>query len=334
EDSQYRYGFEVTSQRIMREWLYRLGNAREALLFQREQDEIKVRPQNFREGRGLQKFTRPNALFLSVAAQFNGEIASRILAWFRTVNVNTGVTDQGDMLNAFAHYVEGPHREAIERLIQRLDVGIDGLHLERTPASIPTDAPEPIAEGLRAFFAAIRGAGEEPENITIKTLHNQYDGEESHVGTITFDLEQHESAGTQRLFVLAHPILHALQEGTLIVIDEFDARIHSNLAVELIELFNDPETNPRHAQLIFTTHNTNLLSANLFRRDQVWFVEKSRQGASDLYSLLEYRNDGKIIRNDASFEKDYILGRYGAIPYIGDLQRLLGALNEQTATTN
>jgi AAA15 family ATPase/GTPase len=95
--------------------------------------------------------------------------------------------------------------------------------------------------------------------------------------------------------------------------------------IELIRLFHSPETNPHHAQIIFTTHNTNLLNAKLFRRDQVWFVEKSRQGASDLYSLVEYRQDGKIVRNDASFEKDYVAGRYGAVPFIGDLGALLGA---------
>ena len=89
---------------------------------------------------------------------------------------------------------------------------------------------------------------------------------------------------------------------------------------KLVELFHDPNTNPNHAQLIIATHDTNLLSRELFRRDQIWFVEKSRRGESALYSLASFR-----VRNDASFEADYFRGRYGAVPFLGGLQRVLAA---------
>lgn len=172
--------------------------------------------------------------------------------------------------------------------------------------------------------------GQPVERLRVKTHHNRYSGTGQLIDKVPFDLEEQESAGTKRLFALAYPIIRTLHEGLVLVIDEIDARIHPNLVIELIRLFNDPVTNPRHAQLIFTTHNTNLLNTKLFRRDQIWFVEKSRQGVSAVYSLVEYRVDGKIIRNDASFEKDYIAGRYGAIPFIGDLVTLLGVEREQT----
>jgi hypothetical protein len=104
----------------------------------------------------------------------------------------------------------------------------------------------------------------------------------------------------------------------VLVIDEFDARLHPLISRAIVELFNSNDTNPNNSQFIFMTHDTNLLSNKIFRRDQIWFTEKNRQGATDLYSLAEYD-----IRNDASFESDYIKGKYGAIPYIMNLNHLI-----------
>lgn len=331
---QHRYGFEATSERVVSEWLYKLGSLREQTLFERDNDTIKVNTRNFREGRGLEVRTRPNALFLSVVAQFNGAVSIEILKWFGKLSINTGVSDKGDMIAALYHFEESPHRKIIEQLIKRLDVGIDGLDFERIPATIPRNLPNEVAQQLKKVIDALSKDGSPVENPRIKTHHTVFDADGQSTDRIVFDLEEHESAGTQRLFVLAHPLVRALNEGAILVIDELDARIHPNLVLDIIRLFNSKETNPRHAQLIFTTHNTNLLSAQLFRRDQIWFVEKSRLGASELYSLVEYRVDGKIVRNDASFEKDYIAGRYGAIPFLSDLSSLLGADVEQTTISS
>lgn len=101
------------------------------------------------------------------------------------------------------------------------------------------------------------------------------------------------------------------------VIDEMEARLHPLMTCAILKLFCSLETNPNRAQLIFTTHDTNLLSNKLFRRDQIWFIEKDQQSSSHLYSLAEIK-----VRNDASFESDYIEGRYGAIPYLGDIQQI------------
>ncbi|NOK59445.1 MAG: ATP-binding protein [Chloroflexi bacterium AL-W] len=321
---QYRYGFEVTVERVIAEWLYRLGSLREQTLFEREQDSIKANTRHFREGRGLEMMTRPNALFLSVVAQFNGTISTDILKWFQGLSVNTGINDHSDMMLALHHFEESPHREGMEELIRRLDVGIDRINVERTPAMMPSHLPDEVAQQFKQMLDALAEDGSTAESISVKTLHTVFDAKGKPADTVVFDLEEQESAGTKRLFALAYPIMQALSKGTVIVTDELDVRVHPNLALELVRLFNSQETNPHHAQLVFTTHNTNLLSAQLFRRDQIWFVEKSRQGASDLYSLVEYRIDGKVVRNDASFEKDYIAGRYGAIPFTGDLSSLLG----------
>lgn len=330
-DIQYRYGFTVNAERIVTEWLYRLGAAREVALFSRERAAIKVNTRAFREGKGLESRTRPNALFLSVVAQFNGPVATSLLRWLGLLGINIGVTDQGDMLEALHFFEHSPYRSAIEELIRRLDIGISQLQFQRGPAQLPPFLPQEAAEQFRVMLDTFTDRGIPLENINIHTYHQRYDAQGQPIDEIAFDLEHQESAGTRRLFALAYPIIRALQEGLVLVVDEIDARIHPNLVIELIRLFNNPATNPRYAQLIFTTHNTNLLSTKLFRRDQVWFVEKSRQGASDLYSLVEYRVDGKVVRNDASFEKDYVAGRYGAVPFIGDLGALLGAEHGQEA---
>jgi AAA15 family ATPase/GTPase len=117
---------------------------------------------------------------------------------------------------------------------------------------------------------------------------------------------------------MAGLLLDTLKYSKVLIIDEFDARLHPLISLAIVNLFNSCETNPNNAQLIFMIHDTNLLSNKLFRRDQIWFTEKNRYGATDLYSLVEYK-----VRNDASFESDYIKGRYGAIPYIGNLSDLI-----------
>ena len=133
-----------------------------------------------------------------------------------------------------------------------------------------------------------------------------------------FDLDEHESEGTKKLFSLSGPLVDTLRRGDVLIIDEFDARLHPLMTKEIVRLFNDPLRNPKHAQLVFATQDTSLLDNQLLRRDQIWFVEKDRQGASYLYSLAEFK-----VRNDATYEKDYIHGRYGAIPYLGGMRHVL-----------
>ena len=117
------------------------------------------------------------------------------------------------------------------------------------------------------------------------------------------------------------------------VVDEFGASIHTKLALELLRLFQS-KLNNGDAQLVVTTHDTNLLRKDLLRRDQIWFAEKNEQGVSDIYSLVEYNiNQATSVRNDASFSKDYLLGKYGAIPYFGNIEKFVaeysGEENEQ-----
>lgn len=126
-----------------------------------------------------------------------------------------------------------------------------------------------------------------------------------------------ESAGTQKLLAILGPIFDSLSEGKTIFIDELDSRLHPNIVSHLIKLFNSKENNPKNAQLIFNTHNSNLLNENIFRRDQIWFCQKNRYGEASLFSLTEIK-----VRKEENFEEKYLEGRYGGVPFIEDITNL------------
>lgn len=149
---------------------------------------------------------------------------------------------------------------------------------------------------------------------SVDALHNVYDKNKNVVGKVSLDLETEESSGTNQFFALSGPIIDVLEKGWVLAVDELDSKLHPNLVTRIVELFNDQNVNNNNAQLIFNTHDTNLLSTDLFRRDQIWFTEKDRYGAAKLYSLSDFK-----ARNDEQFERNYLKGRYGAVPVVHDL---------------
>lgn len=314
----YRYGFEVTKERVQSEWLYFVPSIREARLFERDGDDITV-GSYFKEGRDLEQHTRPNALFLSIVAQFNGPQAQKLVNWFRRLGIISGVNDIGMMPFTLMQLMEGDHSQAIRQLICRLDLGIGDLQVERASVSNKPNLPDDMPDEIRQAFLTIMNASDS-EGFSIHTLHTQYDEEGNPVGQELFELDEHESEGTQKLFAMSGPLLDTLQEGDVLVVDELDARLHPLLTREIISLFNDKVSNPNGAQLIFNTQDTNLLDNSLFRRDQIWFVEKDQQGASHLYSLAEFK-----VRNDKDYERGYIQGRYGAVPYLSHIQTIVSS---------
>jgi uncharacterized protein len=293
--TRYRYGFEVDRQSVKSEWLYQTLRTKESQLFERENSKIKVFSK-FSEGRSLENKTRKNALFLSVVAQFNGDIATDVVDWFNELNIFNNLDDDDYDNATIDALIEGHRTQDLIGLVTSLDLGIKDIQMIKTPM--------PEFPGVISY--------------EVKTAHWKYDGE-NRVDTEYFELDENESAGTQKLFNISGLLINILQSGEILIVDELDARLHPLISCAIVKLFNSSITNPRNAQLIFTTHDTNLLSANMFRKDQIWFTEKDRYGATDLYSLVEYE-----IPDDAPFEQDYIAGKYGAIPFIGDLNRVLG----------
>ncbi|NES24806.1 MAG: ATP-binding protein [Symploca sp. SIO3E6] len=289
---QYRYGFEANTDRVVSEWLFYVPQSRETKLFERRDNDIRASKKY--QAEGIEKRTRQNALFLSVSAQFNVEIAKEVLELLsRMIGIISGLNDRGYEEITVDCLMEDEHTDEIIKLIKKLDLGIDDIKVEVTE---------------------ING----DEIVLIQTIHKKINSKGSYISTELFDLDEQESEGTQKIFALAGPLVDTLKYGKVLIVDEFEARLHPLISRTIVELFNSKETNPNNAQLIFMTHETNLLSNKLFRRDQIWFTEKDRFGSTDLYSLAEYK-----IRNDASFGSDYIKGRYGAIPYLGDLSQII-----------
>jgi len=314
----YRYGFEADRDKIVSEWLYYVPRKQEKMLFERKLNKIKTARNYEAEVIIQQKLTRQNTLFLSVSAQFNVRIAQKALQWLLSnLNIIFSVSAFHDY-GGFIHTVElmknsknsivMQHcKSQIIELVKKLDIGVHGVEVDNE--KITSESLLNIPEDLKKFLSGI------DEIPIVNTTHKKFDHDGNYKSTEQFKLDEHESEGTKKIFALAGVLVTVFDYGKVLIIDEFDARLHPLISRAIVGLFNSKETNPRNAQLIFMTHDTNLLSPKIFRRDQIWFTEKNRYGATDLYSLAEYQ-----IPDDAPFENDYIQGRYGAIPYIGNFK--------------
>ncbi len=312
--TRYRYGFEADSKAVRKEWLLRATKTKETILFLREDDGIDVR-KGFEEGGGLETKTRDNALFLSVVAQFNGMISAELLRWFADFQVIHGLSDYAWEPYAARCLQDVDKRAQLIQLIQNADVGITDLVVTEVPFDIDDEMikflPSDVVKKLR---------NQTP--LKISAVHQKY-REGVTVDLIPFDFNATESAGTQKFLCMAAPLLDCLNNGYVVAIDELDAKLHPLLTKAIVSLFNSAERNPQGAQLIFVTHDTNLLQYGKLRRDQIWFTEKDRFAATALYSLAEFKfPDGTKVRNDAALEANYIRGRYGAIPYLGNFEKL------------
>jgi len=327
DEHRYRYGFEVTSRQVVSEWLYYVPTLREAKLFERKNGEFQLSPKFKKEGRNLLGQTRDDALFLSVVAQFNGPTALGISSWFRNFTILLGLDDVPAKQITLKMLKHQSMRANIVKLIHRFDLAIDDISTKKLP---PFYSMEGDTDGLpdefRGLLNEFKKVGTELEknydldftSTGIMTSHKIFDGQGKENGTELFDLETNESDGTRMLVALAGPLLLALVSGHTLLIDELDSRLHPALTRAIIGWFNNKTSNKRNAQLIFTTHDTNLLSKEIFRRDQIWFVEKKSHGESGLFSLVEYK-----VRNDADFQKGYIEGKYGAVPFVGDIANIM-----------
>jgi AAA15 family ATPase/GTPase len=310
----FRYGFEVTRQKVVSEWLYYRPKTKEIELFYRDfQNFSSIHKTNFKRGDSLIKdgMIRENALLLSVAAQFNDEIAGKVINWFNKFRGISGIEERSYMGFTIGRTEDSVHRKRILSLLNAADLGIQDvfiktLDVNRLPEEMPRDIKDFILKKVRedkdAKFMS-----------DIITVHKIYNKNYKYVGNAEFSMDNDESSGTQQYFYLTGPILDTLEEGSILIIDEMGAKIHPNLVCKLISLFNSKEINAKNAQLIFNTHDTNLLKSGLFRRDQIWFTQKDRYGATSLYPLTDFE-----VRKDENFEDNYVEGRYGAIPYLGN----------------
>ncbi|MBP7459928.1 MAG: ATP-binding protein [Candidatus Delongbacteria bacterium] len=311
----YRYGFELDEAKIHSEWLFRSMAKREAKMFVRENDSIDL-GNLFKEGKGLIDKTRSNVLFLSVTTQFNGEISGNIMDWFSSFNTISGLNDQEYGKFTRKKILDNDYKNKILNFLTIADLDIHDVDLVKERISkdeIPPDLKKIVD---RTAFNTGEYAGVEVEQLF--SIHNRFDKSKNIADRIRWDFNIFESEGTKKTLSLSGPFIDTLENGRILIIDELEARLHPLITRNLIRMFHSSVTNPHHAQLIFVTHDTSLLSNKMFRRDQIWFVEKNKIGASRLFSLVDYRWHKGKVRKDASYEKDYILGKYGAIPFIAE----------------
>lgn len=307
EKVKYRYGFQVNDKRVYREWLYFSPKGQEAKLFEREEQVISLGG-SFKEGKGLEEKVRENAAFLSVVAQFNGPVSLKILDWFRGFNIISGLNDVEYGAFARKKLADPKFKPSIMEFLKVADLGIEDAKL--IEEIIPFDKlPKEMPDHVRQVFKDSK----EILKSNINVAHKKFDKNNKFISFEEFELDASESEGTKKLFYISAPIIDTLNSGKILVIDEMDSRLHPALMKFIVKLFNSPKINKNKAQLIFASHDIGSLTRAMFRRDQIWFAEKDEYGATSLFSLLDYK-----VRKDASFDKDYLLGKYGAVPILTD----------------
>lgn len=304
----YQYGVTLTRQRVVSEWLIAYPKGSPQTWFERDansEDGWKFGP-NFKGQRKLwQEATRDNALFLSTAVQLKSEQLMPVFEWFRNrlriINPYARISPKFSILEC--------ERDAAVRLqivdfLKSADLGIDGVKIHRRKfdaSMLPKAMPEP--EKQRALKNM-----ENQEFMDVHLVHATPGGAEVVLAI------RDESGGTQKLFDLSGPLLDVMRNGWVLVIDELDTSFHPVLMRRLVQMFHDPAINQHEAQLIFSTHDTSILDREVFRRDQVWFVEKDRALQTRLYPLTDFSP-----RKDENIGRGYLQGRYGALPFIGEL---------------
>ncbi len=314
ENVPYRYGMQLKDGKICDEWLFGTPGKKEVYFFIREGLSVKVNENQFKEALKILPDNEDetpiygeSALFLTVAAASKRPLAEKIV---RKLTKQTSI-----LFNITQSYVTQDLLKSLKNdqfkilLIKFLrSIGIEINNIERKEIDLK-QLPKEVQELLNF-------TKEEPATIEITRKMTSVDGEEDSFAT--FDLGVDEAEGTKKMIALSPYIFSSLLLGQTIIIDEFDARLHPRLSRKIIELFNSNKNNKKKSQLIVISHDTNLMDAQLFRRDQIGFVEQDEFGASQLYSLVEYKG----IRNNASFEKDYLKGKYGAVPFLNAVDNL------------
>jgi len=311
----YRYGFEATKEVILEEWLFEKDlkpKSKEKELFFRDSEGISYHNTLFKVGKVIkeQNLAKENVLILTLAYQLNDETAKSIILWFVNFNVLKGLRDE--------HYQDFSTTQIKDQTDIASDMESLIFFADTNIRKLSTKTIDGISE--------------------VTTTHTLFDEKDNPCGIKDFLMNVHESEGTKKLFNLSGPILNSLKFRKVLVIDEMDSKLHPNLMEKLVLMFQDKSINTKGAQLIFSTHNTNLLNSNLLnskllRRDQVWITEKNQFGATQLYSIADYKTDKGKARNTEALEQNYIEGKYGGVPFLGEFENFLEQHKYEQATT-
>lgn len=299
----HQYGFRLTSEKVVDEWLLVYRASKPQQWFSRHYDE-KTQSSVYEFSTHLtgprklwQETTRPNALFLSTAAQLNSELLGPIFRWLveQPVYFGAGLSPHPDSTTELLQTELG--KRAVRDFLTSADISISDVVSVSRPG---------FHQQIMFGPEGTKSSREERELLMPQFVHK------TEHGSASFELHE-ESQGTQRLYALAAPVLDVLKHGRLLIVDELDSSLHPLLVRRLVQMFHSTEFNPHGAQLLFTTHDTSLLDRTVFRRDQIWFTEKDRDQATRLYPLSDFSP-----RETEAWEKGYLIGRYGAVPFFDE----------------
>ncbi|UCM87545.1 AAA family ATPase [Streptomyces marincola] len=328
----YSYGFESDASGVRAEWLFSYPEGRRRKLFEREARE----PESITFGRTLggenstmRKLVRPNALYLSVAANSNHPTLTPL--WRHLVrNVEFVLLDEADKSARVERVKQWLTNEAAlataVSILSFADLGIEGVAIEEK--ELDQDFEKRFVSAMEALSGEPRppeywARVMEAQKKVLTFAHTS--GAEG--ATKRLDIDR-ESSGTVSWLALAMPAVRAMRAGGVFVVDEIDASLHPRLTAALIQLFKDEQVNVAGAQLIFTSHDTTLLGGlvgDVLAHEETWFVEKNASGVSEVYSLAEFP-----VRADHNVERRYLGGRYGAVPVLS-YERLRDALTHRAS---
>ena len=293
----YKYGFELAEDNIISEWLYEKRVNKFYSIFERENNNVTMKTNKIV---GLSNIDG-KTLFLNIYSKIDkdNEDFANVYYWF----INSNYLDLGnpdfegiiDKRVSFKILTDKNYKKELLNFIKTFDEGIEDIN------TIP-DSVEAVKNNNGI--------------VDIKVTHKGENGEEK---ALPFYLE---SNGTRKMFYLFDFFMDALKNGMVLFVDELDAKLHPLLTRYIINLFHNSETNKGNGQLIYSTHDTVNLNKDTFRRDEIWFAEKDKDGISTIYSLADYKINDVKVRNDATYNKDYLSGRYGAIPVLEDFEVL------------
>ncbi|RYE38603.1 MAG: ATP-binding protein, partial [Sphingobacteriales bacterium] len=303
EEKLFRYGFQVLKEVIHYEWLYENTGEQQQEIFMRAQQQLVIHdPQLTDSTHSIDhvpteenELFRTDSLYLTAAALTGNRLCALIRNEIRKIVTVDGLDDFHAVNYGIKQFEKNDlRRNAVVELLKAADTGLEGLSVKDT-----TD-----------------GSSETKPNLF--SHHTVYDDEGQAVKEITVPFLEWESQGTTKIFSVGSLMIDVLKDGRVMVIDEIDGRLHPNLTLKIVSLFNNPKTNLHGAQLIFVTHDTGLLRRAKLRRDQICFINKDKYGISSLNTLIDFKG----IRKDSSFEKDYLNGKYSATPYLDKIDWL------------
>lgn len=305
------YGFEISNTEVVREWLHAFPNGRRQALFQRDKQKFKFSRLLGGQKLVISRLTRPNSLYVSAGAQNDHPMLSRISSYFTGWRGDVQAWVPGGI--ASQELAKESIDPRVVKFLAQLGTGVveHRTRSKQLPKELAQLSVE-ISQFIQDKLKQLNKGRPKAQKLDTESMSHEIVVELGHraIGgkTIFFDLDI-ESDGTRRLLLLLRQAYQAIDSGTLLVVDELDANLHTHACVQILNLFLSRKTNPKGAQLVTTTHDTNLLNLKHLRRDEMWIAEKDEFGSTELSSFADFQT-----RQTDNLERGYLQGRFGGVP--------------------